>query len=85
MIGGALLERPPMEPKRRTGRPKTSTREDLTVKVDRHVIARARFVADTRKLTLAEYLTEALRPVVDRDFEKAARGGQGESAKGGKP
>lgn len=54
------------------GRPK-SVRDDVTVKMDRAVVARARFVADLRGLTLAEYLSEAVRPVVDRDFTKEAQ------------
>jgi hypothetical protein len=54
------------------GRPK-SDRDDVSVKLDRTVVARARFVAELRGVTLAEYLTEAVRPVVDRDFAKAAR------------
>jgi hypothetical protein len=54
------------------GRPK-SERDDVTVKLDRGVVARARYVAEIRGVTLAEYLTEAVRPVVDRDFGKAAK------------
>lgn len=54
------------------GRPK-SERDDVTVKMARAVVARARFVADLRGLTLAEYLSEAVRPVVDQDFAKAAQ------------
>jgi hypothetical protein len=57
------------------GRPKSS-RDDISVKLDRTVAARARYVADLRGLTLAEYLTEAIRPIVDRDFDRAAGGGK---------
>ena len=45
----------------------------MTVKMDRAIVARARFVADLRGLTLTEYLSEAIRPIVDRDFAKAAK------------
>jgi hypothetical protein len=41
--------------------------------MDRGVVARARFVAEIRGVTLAAYLTEAVRPVVDRDFGKEAK------------
>lgn len=59
------------------GRPK-SDRDDVSVRLDRNVVSRARFVADQRGLTLAEYLTELVRPLVDRDFGKAAsQSGQG--------
>ena len=54
------------------GRPK-SERDDVTVKLDRGVVARARYVAEIRGVTLAEYLSEAVRPIVDRDFGKAAK------------
>jgi hypothetical protein len=58
--------------RRGAGRPK-SDRDDVSVKLDRSVAARARFVAELRGVTLAEYLTEAVRPVVERDFARAAR------------
>ncbi len=54
------------------GRPK-SERDDVTVKMDRGVVARARYVAEIRGVTLAEYLSDAVRPIVDRDFGKAAK------------
>ena len=54
------------------GRPK-SDRDDMTVKMDRTIVARARFVADLRGQTLTEYLSEAVRPIVDRDFAQAAK------------
>jgi hypothetical protein len=60
--------------KKKAGRPATSTRDDVVVKIDRSVVAQARFVAETRKIPLAEYLTEALRVVVRRDFDKTAKG-----------
>jgi hypothetical protein len=53
------------------GRPK-SGRDDVTVKMDRAIVARARYVADVRGVTLTEYLSEAVRAIVDRDFGKAA-------------
>jgi hypothetical protein len=45
------------------------------VKVDRAVVAQARYVAESRNIPLAEYLTETLRAIVRRDFDRAARGG----------
>ena len=70
----ATLDRPMA--KKRTGRPKTSTRDDVVARIDRGVIARARYVAETRKIPLAEYLSsEILRPVVLRDFEKTTKQG----------
>jgi hypothetical protein len=59
------------------GRPK-SERDDVTVKMDRRVVARAQFVARLRGLTVAEFLTEIARPGVDREFAKeSAKQGEG--------
>jgi hypothetical protein len=44
----------------------------VAVKIDRGIVARARYVADIRGISLAEYLSEAVRATVDRDFSKAA-------------
>ena len=54
------------------GRPR-SERRDIAVKMDRALVAKARFVAQCRGLTLAEYVTESLRPTVDKDFAKESR------------
>ena len=51
------------------GRPPKSTRDDVVARIDRVVIAHARFVADSRKIPLAQYLSEVLRPTVMKDFE----------------
>jgi hypothetical protein len=63
----------PMAAPKKAGRPATSTRDDVVVKIDRAVKSKAQYVADNRKVTLAEYLSEALRPVVGKDFDRAAR------------
>lgn len=55
------------------GRPKSSQRNDATAKIDAAVIVKAKFVADTRDMPLAEYLSELLRGPVDRDFAKAVK------------
>ena len=61
--------------RKRTGRPPTSERDDVVVKLDRIVAADARNIAEKRGISLAEYLTEAVRPIVARDFQQAAKGG----------
>lgn len=63
--GVSLLDQPMAK---KAGRPKSSERDDIVVKLDREVAAQARYVADKRRVPLAEYLTSALRPVVARDF-----------------
>jgi hypothetical protein len=60
---------------KKTGRPATSDRDDIVVKLDRAVAAQARYIAETRGVPLAEYLTSALRPVVAKDFQKVATEG----------
>lgn len=55
------------------GRPKSSQRNDVTAKVDSGVVTKAKFVADTRGIPLAEYLSELLRGPVDRDFARAVK------------
>lgn len=52
------------------GRPKTSDRDDVVLKADRIVVARSRYLAELRNMTLAEYATEALRLLSDRDWAK---------------
>lgn len=54
------------------GRPK-GERDDITVRMDKGVVAKCRYVADVRGISLAEYLSEAMRPVADRDFSRAAK------------
>ena len=49
------------------GRPKT-VRDDISVKIDRSVAAKAMYLARLKGLTLAEYLTEKVRPDVEREF-----------------
>lgn len=61
-------------PRPGAGRPRTD-RDDISVKMDRATVARARFVADVKGISLAEYLTEAARPVIQKDFEKATKDG----------
>jgi hypothetical protein len=60
--------------RKKMGRP-TSDRNDVAVKMDRRIVAKARYVAEQREITLAEYLSEIVRPVVDKDFEKATKEG----------
>ncbi|MDB5349197.1 MAG: hypothetical protein JWN86_444 [Planctomycetota bacterium] len=61
-------------PRSGAGRP-TSGRDDVAVKMDRAIVARGRYVAEIRGLSLAEYLSESVRAVVDRDFERTVREG----------
>jgi len=70
----AILDAP-MAKQRKAGRPATSTRDDVVVKLDRAVAAKARYVAENKRIPLAEYLSEALRPIVGKDFDRSAHAG----------
>ena len=48
-------------------------RNDVPVKVDEGVIDIARIVAAYRKQHLAEYLSETLRPIVEKHLAEAQR------------
>jgi hypothetical protein len=50
------------------GRPKSSERDDVTVKLDRALANMARMVASAKGMPLVEYLSEAARPVIEKDF-----------------
>ncbi len=67
-----VLERDVARPKK-TGRPATSERDDVVVKIDKRLAAKARYVSATRNISLAEYLSELVRALVDRDFERATK------------
>ncbi len=48
-------------------------RNDLAVKIGADVVKMAKHIAIDRGITLAEYLTERLRPLVEEDFEVMAK------------
>jgi hypothetical protein len=50
--------------------PTMAKRNDVTVKVDAEVVATAKMVAASREVSLAEYLSEVLRPLVKRDLDQ---------------
>lgn len=54
------------------GRPRAG-RDDVTAKIDRGVLMKAKIVASAKKMTLAEYLTETLQAHVERDWTKVIR------------
>lgn len=52
------------------GRPKSSERQDVSIKFDRALVGMARMVATAKGVSLAHYLSEAARPVIEKDFAK---------------
>ena len=48
-------------------------RNDVQQKLDAGIVMRAKVIAVKRGIHLAEYLSELLRPLVDRDYEEEMR------------
>jgi hypothetical protein len=48
---------------------RTVAREDIAVKLDAQVGREAKMVAAARGITLAEYISEILRPIVHADLQ----------------
>ena len=69
----AIAERGPMAKGKGRGRPKNAAGEGSQVRVDADIASKARMVATQRGMSLAAYLSESLRPTVDRDFGKLVR------------
>jgi len=59
--------------KKKMGRPKTSERGDVSIKFDKTLAGKARLIAQGRGVTMAEYLSEMTRPIIDRDYAKLMR------------
>lgn len=68
-----------VEPPVRDSEMARKKRDDQTVKIDRTIADKAGIVASRRRtpdgkpLSLAEYLTELLRPLVERDYRETVR------------
>jgi len=60
-------------------------RNDTAVKIDTEVVAEAKMVAASRGLSLAEYLSEILRPIVHRDLQEETTKRLGEPHKARRP
>ena len=64
---------------KKMGRPKTSERQDVSIKFDKLLAGKALLIAKGRGISQAEYLTELCRAFIDRDYAKLMReleGGQ---------
>jgi hypothetical protein len=46
-------------------------RQDLSIKMDMEVVRKAKVVALSRNITLAQYLSDSVRPIVDKDYVDA--------------
>lgn len=52
------------------GRPKSSERQDVSTKFDKALLGMARMVATAKGVSVAEYISEAARQNIERDFGK---------------
>jgi hypothetical protein len=52
---------------------KVARRPDVSIKLDGEVVRMAKLVATYRQTTMAEYLSEILRPIVRHDLEEEQR------------
>lgn len=69
MAGNDLAtEAPGVKMAKRKGRPRTSERDDVSVKIDRRVAARARIVASDAGIPLAKLLTEIVSSGIDKRY-----------------
>jgi ribosomal protein L7/L12 len=57
------------------GRPKgrVSERDDVTVKLDRAIVGKAKAIALHRGITVAELLSDAAKPVIDKAYAAMLR------------
>lgn len=56
-------------------------RNDSSVKIESGIVRKARLITDFRDATLAEYLSDLLRPLVERDYDQFKRDIQQEDKK----
>ncbi len=45
-------------------------RNDTSVKIDAEIIRKARTISAFRDISMAEYLSTILRPIIDKEFEQ---------------
>jgi hypothetical protein len=62
-----------MEMTKPRGRPKKSERDDVTVKVNRSLVGKAKLLAAHRGVTVAELLSEMIQLPLDRAYASMLR------------
>jgi hypothetical protein len=55
------------------GRPKMSSRQDVTVKIDRTLVGKAKLIATHRGVPVAELLSDLLQAPIDRAYAQMLR------------
>ena len=59
--------------KKKMGRPKSSDRQDVSIKFDKVLAGKARLISQARGVSMAAYLSEMTRGPIDRDYAKLMR------------
>jgi hypothetical protein len=59
--------------KKKMGRPKSSDRQDVSIKFDKTLAGKARLISQGKGVPMSEYLSELARPLIDRDYAKLMR------------
>lgn len=67
----AVAESRPMGRKR--GRPRKPTGEGTQVRIDADLVTKAKYLAAQKGMHTSQLISDLLRPVVEREFKKAAR------------
>lgn len=55
------------------GRPRKPGGEGAVVRIDPELASKARYLAAQRSIPLSEYLSEMIRPTIDREMRKAGK------------
>jgi hypothetical protein len=58
---------------KKRGRPKTSERNDVSVKVDRTLVGKAKLIATHRGISVAELFSEMLKAPIDKAYAQMLR------------
>jgi hypothetical protein len=58
---------------KRKGRPEKAGGEGTVVRIAGDVVAKAKYLAAQRGIPASDYLSELLRPVIEREFRKAGK------------
>jgi hypothetical protein len=69
---GAVLTREPAMAKAK-GRPKKPGGEGAVVRIDADLVTKAKYLAALRGIPASDFLSEILRPALDREMRKAGR------------
>lgn len=67
----AIAERGTMD--KRPGRPKTSTRVDTVVKIDKTLAGKAKLIAAHEGISIADLMSELLQSPIDKRYAKMLR------------